>query len=64
MSEIVLSPQNKCQIINEDDNLFLEALDKELSYKIQGAEFVEAYKQHRWDGRKKLLTCRHAQPIE
>src|SRR3990172_3567573 len=54
MSKIIIHP-HWCQIQDESDTDFLWALDRELSYKIQGAEHTSAYKRHVWDGWKKLL---------
>ena len=45
-----------CQITNEDDAHFLKLLDKELSFRIQGAEYSPAFKCGRWDGFQRILT--------
>lgn len=54
---------NSCKVINEDQDV-LKILDKELSFKIQGAEFSQAYQGYfndageyiTWDGRRHLLS--------
>lgn len=46
---------NYCQIEEESDYSFLNALDGELSFFVQGAQYSQAFKSGRWDGRKKLL---------
>lgn len=45
-----------CQIDNTDDIPFLSKLDKELSFRIVGAEFSPAFKAGYWDGVKRILT--------
>ena len=50
--------EDRCQIKDEPDVDLLWALDQELSYKIQGAEYTKSFKMNVWDGRKKLLTNR------
>jgi len=56
MASIIEIKGNKCHILNESDFLFLEGLDLELSFKIQGAEYSKAYRSGRWNGRKRLMT--------
>src|SRR5690606_21684 len=54
---------NSCKIVDEDEDV-LKLLDKELSFKIQGAEFSQAYQGYfndageyiTWDGRRHLLS--------
>lgn len=55
MSTIVIS-ERYCKIVDEDDARFLKLLDKELSFRIQGAEFSPAFKCGRWDGFQRILT--------
>ena len=53
-----------CKIVDEDRVEIFDALDKELSFKLQGAEFSAAYQGYfndagefiTWDGRRHLLT--------
>jgi superfamily II DNA or RNA helicase len=46
-----------CKLAGEPiSTRILQKLDSELSYKIDGAEFSEAYKSRGWDGMKRLLT--------
>jgi superfamily II DNA or RNA helicase len=53
-----------CQVVEEFDASFIKALDRELSFFVQGAEHSKAYqgyidtngKQVTWDGRKHLLS--------
>jgi superfamily II DNA or RNA helicase len=55
---------NNCQITEESDLDHILALDKHLSFKVQGAEHTAAYRGFfnrdgefvKWDGMKKLLT--------
>lgn len=55
---------NSCKIIDEDDLELFKALDTELSFQIQGAEFSAAYQGYfnesgefvTWDGRRHLLS--------
>jgi superfamily II DNA or RNA helicase len=60
----IIIRENRCFIEdNEADQSFLWQLDRELSYKVQGAEHTRMYKGYmnldgkfvRWDGRNKLL---------
>lgn len=56
MVEIIINGTS-CKLI--DDSIptrVLQKLDLELSYKIEGAEFSEAYKSRGWDGTKHLLS--------
>src|SRR5580692_9204524 len=60
----ILVRSNTCQIIEETDANHLLALDKHLSFFMQGAEHTAAFKGFinssgdwvKWDGFKKLLT--------
>ena len=60
----IIRYQNSCKIIEENDEEILEALDTELSFKLLGAEFSQAYKGYEnslgefvtWDGRRHLLS--------
>ena len=60
----ILRFPNSCKIIEEDNLEILKALDNELSFAIQGAEFSAAYKGYfndlgefvSWDGRRHLLS--------
>lgn len=60
----IVRHQNSCKIIEEDDEELLGNLDRELSFKIQGAEFSQAYKGYvndlgefvSWDGKRHLLA--------
>ena len=47
---------NKAKLIGENDYIFLENLDLELSYKQLGSEYSKAYIHGKWDGRRRLLT--------
>lgn len=63
MTKILVRP-NTCQIVEESDANHLLALDKHLSFYVQGAEHTAAFRgfvNHdgdfvKWDGFKKLLT--------
>ena len=63
MTKILIRNTN-CQIIEESDANHLLALDKDLSFYVQGAEHTAAFKGFvnregtfvKWDGFKKLLT--------
>lgn len=63
MTKILVRPTT-CQIIEESDANHLLALDKALSFYVQGAEHTAAFKGFinregdfvKWDGMKKLLT--------
>jgi len=60
----IVRHQNSCKIVGSDDIELFEALDKELSFRIQGAEFSAAYQGYHndngefvtWDGRRHLMT--------
>ena len=60
----ILRFPNSCKIIEEDNLEILKALDNELSFAIQGAEFSAAYKGYfndfgefvSWDGRRHLMS--------
>lgn len=63
MTNIKINTNNTCVIENENDVALLWALDKELSFAVQGAEHTRAYKgyfdkegkHHQWDGIHRLL---------
>lgn len=63
MRKIILG-QNQCQITEEYNVELIRALDDELSFFVQGAQYSRAYKGYTdkhgktvaWDGRKRLLT--------
>lgn len=55
MTKIILG-RTQCQIIEEDDAPFIQALDRELSFRIPGAEHTWAFKQGQWNGVKNILT--------
>lgn len=62
MAKIIIG-NTLCTIENEDDIYFLRSLDKELSFKVQGAEHTRAFKGYyrngqfiKWDGVKKILS--------
>ena len=67
----IVQYDNSCQILNEDDQKRVEALDLFLSFKIQGAEHSKAYKGYinqrgeevTWDGRKHLLKSNLRFPV-
>lgn len=63
MTSIIEIKGNKCKILNENDFLFIEGLDMELSFRIQGAEFSKAYKSGRWSGIKHILTSNLIFPL-
>ena len=60
----IIRYQNSCRIAEEDDEEILGALDTELSFKLLGAEFSQAYKGYTndlgefvtWDGKRHLLS--------
>lgn len=60
----ILRYDSSCKIVDEFNVEILKALDRELSFTIQGAEFSQAYKGHvneagefvAWDGRRHLLS--------
>lgn len=53
---IIIINDKHCKIEDEDDFGFISKLDQELSFRIQGAEYSQAYKLGRWDGVKHILT--------
>jgi superfamily II DNA or RNA helicase len=62
MSKIIVG-NTLCTIENEEDIEFLRALDKELSFKVQGAEHTKAFKGYfqggrfiKWDGIRRILS--------
>ena len=63
MTQIVLKG-NHCQIVGETDLNHLLALDKALSFQVQGAEHTAAYRGYfnragdfvKWDGFRRLLA--------
>lgn len=67
----IIKFDNSCKIVEEDNLEVLQALDKELSFQIQGAEFSEAYKGYindagefvSWDGKRHLLTSSGKFPV-
>jgi superfamily II DNA or RNA helicase/intein/homing endonuclease len=62
---------NSCKIIDETDLEIFEALDKELSFMLQGAEFSAAYQGYfneagefvTWDGKRHLLQSNGKFPV-
>ena len=54
MSKIIIG-NTLCTIQDEDDFHFLRQLDKELSFKVQGAEHTYMYKTRQWDGVKRIM---------
>ena len=62
---------NSCKIVDEDSEELFRALDNELSFKVQGAEFSAAYKGYfndagefiTWDGKRHLLGSNGKFPI-
>jgi superfamily II DNA or RNA helicase len=62
---------NSCKIIDETDLELFEALDKELSFRLQGAEFSAAYQGYfneagefvTWDGKRHLLQSNGKFPV-
>ena len=55
MPQIIIHSAQDCQIENEDNINFLQALDQHLSYKVQGAEYMSSYQFGKWDGLQRLL---------
>lgn len=56
MIEIIINGTT-CKLVGDSiPTCILQKLDSELSYKIEGSEFSEAYKSRGWDGMKRLLT--------
>jgi superfamily II DNA or RNA helicase len=45
-----------CQIIGLSDIQVIDKLDNALSFYIVGYQFSPAYKAHKWDGKKRLIT--------
>ena len=56
MTAKIVAWRTQCNIIGEEDAPFLQSLDRELSFKVQGAEHTWAYKQGQWNGIKHILT--------
>lgn len=61
----ILIDGTQCSIKEESDTEFLRLLDKELSFKVQGAEHTRAFKGYyshgeyvKWDGIHRILTRR------
>ncbi|MAE87244.1 MAG: hypothetical protein CMB80_31210 [Flammeovirgaceae bacterium] len=52
----IIAGRTQCKIIEEDDVSFIQALDRELSFKVPGAEHTWAFKQGQWNGVKHVLT--------
>ena len=60
----IIKFHNFCKIIDETDEELFQALDHELSFKLQGAEFSAAYQGYfnnqgdfvAWDGRRHLMS--------
>jgi len=67
----IIRHQNSCKVVEEDDEEILEALDTELSFKILGAEFSQAYKGYTnamgeevsWDGKRHILSSSGKFPV-
>jgi len=67
----IIRYQNSCRIAEEDDEEILGALDNELSFKLLGAEFSQAYKGYTndlgefvtWDGKRHLLSASGKFPV-
>jgi len=67
----ILRFDGACKIVEEDNLELFKALDKELSFSIQGAEFSAAYKGYindagefvTWDGRRHLLASNGKFPV-
>lgn len=62
---IIIIDGTQCSIKDESDIEFLQALDRELSFKVQGAEHTKAFKGYyshgefiKWDGFHRILTRR------
>lgn len=55
MAKIIIN--NKfCKITEEKDINFIRQLDRNLSFKVQGAEHTYLYKMKRWDGFQRVLN--------
>lgn len=67
----IIRYDNKCQLLEEDDEKVIKALDFQLSYRIQGAEHSKAFKGYvnargeevTWDGRKHLMESNLRFPV-
>lgn len=55
MTKIIVGPKY-CKIEDEDDTDFLRKLDRNLSFRYAGADFMPAVKSGNWDGRVFLLS--------
>ncbi|KKN70809.1 hypothetical protein LCGC14_0427010 [marine sediment metagenome] len=55
MSRIIVG-NTLCTIEEEEDIIFLRALDRELSFKVQGAEHTKVYKLGKWDGIRRIMS--------
>lgn len=63
MSSIIIH-ESGCELFDEADDEFLKKLDRHLSFKIAGAEYMPAFRGYinsrgeevTWDGRKHLMT--------
>ena len=56
MKAKIVAWRTQCHIIGEKDAPFLQALDRELSFRVPGAEHTWAYKQGQWNGIKHIMT--------
>lgn len=52
----IVAWRTQCDIIGEEDAQFIQALDRELSFKVPGAEHTWAFKQGQWNGVKHIMT--------
>src|SRR4030067_2611810 len=52
----ITTGRTQCYITDEGDIPFLQALDRELSFRVQGAEHSWYFKQGQWDGMQHILT--------
>lgn len=57
MAKLIIK-DNRCFIKEEKDTDFLWGLDKEISFKVDGAEYMPMFKAGRWDGRIRLLDSK------
>lgn len=55
MSRIIVG-NTLCTIEDEEDIPFLRSLDRELSFKVQGAEHTKVYKLGKWDGIRRIMS--------
>jgi superfamily II DNA or RNA helicase len=55
VSKIIVG-NTTCTIEDEEDIPFLRMLDRELSFKVQGAEHTKVYKLGKWDGVRKIMS--------